>query len=123
MHLETTAGLLVDRTCNAPGHIRDVRTHDHPPWRDAIPQHPKKAFRKPLYLTKEFSIAIVEGEQIKKVYIKPTEYLTPGVSLTVYAGDEGHVTPLPFFVCKKNIEIEVPYSAPRLVLNLEGERP
>jgi hypothetical protein len=112
----------VNGTFNAPGEIGDVGADDHPSWGYTIPKHLKEPFSQTLHLTENFGIAIIEGEPIEEVDIKPTENMTAGVPLAVDAGDQGLTTALVFFVCKKNIEVEVPYPAPGHALDLEGVR-
>jgi hypothetical protein len=121
MHLETTAGLFVDRTLNVPDHIRDVRTYDHPSRGYNTPKHLKKPLSEIIHLTEDSTIATIESEPIEIVDIEPTENPVAGIPLAVDAGDKRVTTALPFFVYKKNIKVEVPYPAPGLVVNLEGE--
>jgi hypothetical protein len=87
------------------------------------PKHLKESFSQILHLTEDPGIAIVEGESIEIVDIKPTEYLVAGIPLAEDARDHGLATALALFVCEEEIEVEVPYPAHGLVLNLEGEGP
>jgi hypothetical protein len=106
---------------NVPGEIGDVGAYDHSSWRYNSPKHLKEPLSQILMLTESPGIAIVEGESIEIVDIKPTEYLVAGVSLAVDADDDRVTTALLFFVYKEKIKVEVPYPAPGLELSLEGE--
>ena len=86
-------------------------------------KHLKEPLSQILLLTEDPGIAIIEKEAIEIVDIEPAEYPAAGVSLAVYAGDNGLAGELAPFVFQKDINIEVPGPAPGLVLNLEGEGP